>query len=79
MTEGLNKWVIMQLLQKRGVISYDKWNYEKMKPGLETQLTVFGESNTSIVIRFGGHISERIPYDEYKIELRNHKIEQVIE
>lgn len=86
MKEDLNKWVIMTLLQKRGVVSYDQWNYDMMEVGLETQLTVFGESNTSIVLRFavlysdpfGRGISERIPYDEYKIELRNYKLEQLI-
>ena len=78
MKEDLNKWVIMTLLQKRGVVSYDQWNYDMMEVGLETQLTVFGESNTSIVLRFGRGISERIPYDEYKIQLRDYKIEQVI-
>ena len=77
--EELNKWVVMLMLQDRGCVSYDKWNYEMMEPRLETQLTIFGEAHTFVVVRFDGSgFSERMPYEEYKIQLRDHKIDKVI-
>lgn len=79
MKDDINKWVVMTLLQERGCVSYDKWNYEQMDPRLETQLTVFGgESHTNIVVRFSGGVSEKISYNDYKVKLREYKIDKVI-
>lgn len=74
----INKWVVMTMLQERNCVSYDKWNYEMMQPRIEKQMTVFGKLDTMIVVDFGGAIKEKISLNDYKVKLREYKIEQVI-
>lgn len=70
-TNNIDKWVVMNILQSKGIISFDEDNYHSMN------CRTYGA--THIMIMFSGHTKEFITIDEYKTFKRNITIDKVLE
>ena len=69
----LDKWILMKILQSRGIVSYDEWNYNDI-----AYYITLSDYKGIIKIQFPG-ITEIIPLEEYKSFKRDITIDKVLE
>lgn len=67
----IDKWVIMKILQSKGIISFDEDNYKQMNVD-------YLPSRRGIIVLFEGHVTEFIDIDSYKQIIRESKIDKVL-
>jgi hypothetical protein len=70
----INKWCVMEILNERGVVSYDKWNYDLMD--VENIITFHGEYY--IRVNFGAGVCEPIDINYYNKFVRDYKLKQIL-
>ena len=79
-TNTIDKWVVMKILQSKGIISFDEDNYNDMRlmilniSGIDVIKVIFQESNN---IGFG--VSELISIEEYKTFKRDITINNILQ
>lgn len=73
----LDKFILMKILQSRGIVSYDEWNYNDISYYMGLRMLRRYGYKRVIKIQFTG-VTEIIPLDEYKSFKRNITIDKVL-
>ena len=72
----INKWCVMKVLQSKGIVSFDEYNYEDIICNEYYTMDFDLEDAVKCIKVFG--INELINMKEYKRELRNYKIKELL-
>ena len=75
---NLDKFIIMKILQSKGITSFDEWNYNDINFYI-TELISSNESIYNIKINFSGGITETISLKEYKQFKRDITIDKLLD
>ncbi len=78
----IDKYVVMTILQSKGVVSFDEWNYELMDVELIVNspnlAKLFKRPYKSIRVNFSGDVSDLIDINIYNQILRDKKIDDIL-
>jgi len=74
----LDKFILMKILQSKGIISYDEWNYNDIAYYIEgLGWPTSSDYKRIIKIQFPG-VTEIIPLDEYNTFKRDITIDNIL-
>lgn len=77
-SQGLDKFILMKILQSKGFVSFDEWNYNDISYYI-TELLSANKVIHTIKIQFSGGPTESITLQEYKTFKRNITIDNILQ